>query len=116
VVIGDVICVERISVSAGARVVGDLRAPDVAIAHGAIVDGRVDRRALERHRDDAAREWAQEPLTEPRPRTTLRETPVPMVRPGRPAARAAPDDGPPRLPRPMGRGKLVPRPRRLPSS
>src|SRR5215475_14620423 len=35
VVIGDVICVERISVSAGARVVGDLRAPDVAIAHGA---------------------------------------------------------------------------------
>jgi cytoskeletal protein CcmA (bactofilin family) len=114
VVIGDVVCAERINVSAGARVVGDLRAPDVTIASGAIVDGKVDRRGAERHRDDPAREWASEPLTEPRARTTLRDVSIPLVRPGRPAARPAPTDGPPSLPRPVGRAKLVPRPRRLP--
>jgi len=116
VVIGDVVCTERIHVASGARVVGDLRAPDVTIANGAIVDGKVDRRGVERHRDDPAREWASEPLTEPRPRNTLRESPVPLVRPGRPTARPAPTDGPPRLPLPAARAKLVPRPRRLPPS
>jgi cytoskeletal protein CcmA (bactofilin family) len=41
-VIGDVICSTAISVSAGGRVVGDLRAPDIDVDAAAEVDGRVD--------------------------------------------------------------------------
>src|SRR5262245_24762581 len=43
VVIGNVVAGERIDVLAGARVVGDLRAPEVALAAGAAIEGRVDR-------------------------------------------------------------------------
>lgn len=41
-VIGDVICSESIAVAAGARVVGDLRAPAISVDADAEVDGRVD--------------------------------------------------------------------------
>ncbi len=126
VVIGDVLAIERISVSAGARVVGDLRAPDVSLANGAVVEGKVDRRSAERRdarspsgrRSDAADEdhaatWVPEPVTEPRGRATLRDGAAPVVRPGRPAARPARvEGGPPRLPRPAARAKLLLRRRR----
>jgi cytoskeletal protein CcmA (bactofilin family) len=129
VVIGDVVATERIGVAAGARVVGDLRAPEVSLASGAVVEGKVDRRAADRrngwvqpasptrepsdhdeHAEDHASTWVPEPVTEPRGRTTLRDGGIPLVRPGRPAARpAAPVVGaaPPRLPRPVARAKLV---------
>jgi cytoskeletal protein CcmA (bactofilin family) len=41
-VIGDVICSAAIAVSAGGRVVGDLRAPEIDVDAAAEVDGRVD--------------------------------------------------------------------------
>jgi cytoskeletal protein CcmA (bactofilin family) len=41
-VIGGVVCSEAIDVGAGARVVGDLRAPDIAVDGAARVEGRVD--------------------------------------------------------------------------
>lgn len=40
--IGNAICTETIDVAPGARVVGDLRAPDVQVGVQAEVDGRVD--------------------------------------------------------------------------
>ena len=40
--IGSIICSERITLEAGARVVGDLRAPDISVDSLAKVDGRVD--------------------------------------------------------------------------
>lgn len=41
-VIGSVVCSEAVIVGAGARVVGDLRAPDIAVDPSAKVEGRVD--------------------------------------------------------------------------
>ncbi len=41
-IIGSVVCTESILLAAGARVVGDLRAPDVSVSPEAQVDGRVD--------------------------------------------------------------------------
>jgi cytoskeletal protein CcmA (bactofilin family) len=41
-VIGDVVCSATIAVTAGGRVVGDLRAPEIEIDAAAEVDGRVD--------------------------------------------------------------------------
>jgi cytoskeletal protein CcmA (bactofilin family) len=43
VVIGNIVGTERIDVASGARVVGDLRAPEVQIAADATIEGRVDR-------------------------------------------------------------------------
>ena len=40
--IGNAVCTESIDVAPGARVVGDLRAPDVQVGANAEVDGRVD--------------------------------------------------------------------------
>lgn len=40
--IGNAVCTETIEVARGARVVGDLRAPNVAVAAGCDVDGEVD--------------------------------------------------------------------------
>lgn len=40
--IGNAVCTESITVGSGARVVGDLRAPDVAIAANSEVDGQID--------------------------------------------------------------------------
>ncbi|HKA91432.1 MAG TPA: polymer-forming cytoskeletal protein [Haliangiales bacterium] len=120
-VIGNVMATERIGVAAGARVVGDLRAPDVSLQNGAIVEGTVDRRSVDRRElpradaetDDRASAWAPDPVTEPRGRTTLREAAAPVVRPGRPVARAASaGGGPPSLPRPAARAKLQLRKRR----
>jgi cytoskeletal protein CcmA (bactofilin family) len=41
-VIGSIVCSESVTVGAGARVVGDLRAPDIAVDPSAKVEGRVD--------------------------------------------------------------------------
>ena len=41
-VIGDMVCTEVIMVASGGRVVGDLRAPDIAVEAGAEVDGKID--------------------------------------------------------------------------
>lgn len=40
--IGNAVCTETIEVCRGARIVGDLRAPNVSVASGCEVDGRVD--------------------------------------------------------------------------
>jgi cytoskeletal protein CcmA (bactofilin family) len=40
--IGDMVCTEVITVATGGRVVGDLRAPDIAVEAGAEVDGKID--------------------------------------------------------------------------
>lgn len=40
--IGDMVCTETITVGPGGRVVGDLRAPDIAVEPGAEVDGKID--------------------------------------------------------------------------
>jgi cytoskeletal protein CcmA (bactofilin family) len=40
--IGSVVCSEAIEITAGAKVVGDLRAPDISIDPHAEIDGRVD--------------------------------------------------------------------------
>lgn len=42
VIIGNIVCSESIEVGAGAKVVGDIRAPDIAIDSAAEIDGRVD--------------------------------------------------------------------------
>jgi cytoskeletal protein CcmA (bactofilin family) len=41
-VIGDVVCSQAITVAAGARVVGNLRAPEVSVDAGCEVDGKID--------------------------------------------------------------------------
>jgi len=41
-VIGDVVCTESILVASGARVVGNLRAPEVSVHSGCEVDGKID--------------------------------------------------------------------------
>ncbi|HTE51149.1 MAG TPA: polymer-forming cytoskeletal protein [Kofleriaceae bacterium] len=41
-VIGDLVCSSSISVAAGGRVVGDMRAPEIEVDAAAEVDGRVD--------------------------------------------------------------------------
>jgi cytoskeletal protein CcmA (bactofilin family) len=54
-VIGNVFAVDRIEVTSGARVVGDLRATVIELAPGAQVEGRIDQRvpAVELLRGDA---------------------------------------------------------------
>ena len=42
VIIGNVVCSESVEVTAGAKIVGDIRAPDVAIDSAAEIDGHVD--------------------------------------------------------------------------
>lgn len=44
-VIGNLVCTESIEIAPGAKVVGDLRAPDIAIDPHAEVDGHVDQLA-----------------------------------------------------------------------
>lgn len=41
-VLGDLACNRSISVTSAARIVGDLRAPDVSVEGGAEVDGTID--------------------------------------------------------------------------
>lgn len=41
-VIGDVVCTKAIVVATGARVVGNLRAPEVSVDSGCEVDGKID--------------------------------------------------------------------------
>jgi len=90
VVIGNVLASERIEVLAGARVVGDLRAPEVALAAGATIEGKVDR----------APPAAPEPTLDERP--TLRAR-GPLRRPQRPGVMVA-DSGPAELPALAGDG------------
>lgn len=41
-VIGDVVCTQAIAVASGARIVGNLRAPEVSVDSGCEVDGKID--------------------------------------------------------------------------
>jgi cytoskeletal protein CcmA (bactofilin family) len=51
-VIGDVTCTQSIAVASGARIVGNLRAPEVSVDAGCEVDGKID--LLEPAPDQAA--------------------------------------------------------------
>ena len=98
IVVGDIVARERIDVAAGARVIGDLRAPVVEIEAGAAVEGRVDLV----DRDDAA--------TQPIPRSerqTVRFVSQPVKRPTRPPQ--PPVRPLPALPRHPARVRLVTR-------
>jgi cytoskeletal protein CcmA (bactofilin family) len=108
VVIGDIIAEHEIIVVAGARVVGDLRAPEVQIAPGAVIEGRVDRGSP---RPKVAEEptrptlRARAPLRRPaRPGGVV----VPVVGVALPALAGPPAPPPPRAPRPASRVRLVP--------
>gem|GEM_PF-3412700 len=85
-VLGRTACHEAIEVAAGGRVVGDLRAPDIAVDGRATVEGRVD--LLPPDPDQTTvRPW---PLAAA-PGPDLRPAPSPPAapRPGQPAAAAA---------------------------
>jgi cytoskeletal protein CcmA (bactofilin family) len=75
-VIGNVVASERIHVVAGAKIVGDLRAPDIELAPGAIVEGRIDRL-------NERRSQTQPPVGGADPRQTVRAR-GPLRRPTRP--------------------------------
>jgi hypothetical protein len=119
-------------VLAGARVVGDLRAPEVELAAGATIEGRVDRdapRAPEPPRAERPTLRARAPLRRPTlPPIGAEERsapvdadaadttpePVAAARPTRPEPPApgppAPESpAPPRFPRLSSRVRLVPR-------
>lgn len=74
-VIGNVVCSDRVVVQAGARVVGDIRSPDVSIDADAEVDGTVD--VL-----PPAPEEVAVARTRGRPRGGALTRPVPPPRPG----------------------------------
>jgi cytoskeletal protein CcmA (bactofilin family) len=105
-VIADVSASERIDVDAGARIVGDLRAPIVELAAGARIEGRVDLV----HPRGAAPVAAPPELSEAK---TLRiATRPPLRRPTRPPP--PPSKLPPSMPRPAPRARLVTRRLRKP--
>lgn len=88
IVIGGISASERVDVAAGGRVVGDVRAPAVAIVAPGTVEGRVEQHA---------------PVT-PHSRPTLR------IRPARPEGRAIAEPlTVPEPPRPAGRVRMTPR-------
>jgi hypothetical protein len=89
-------------VAAGARIVGDLRAPVVELAAGAVVEGRVDRVSPDAHPPGAA-----DPAEN---KETVRLVSRPMKRPTRPPI-PPPVRPPPPAPRPASRAKLVTRAR-----
>lgn len=87
--IGNAVCTESIDVAPGARVVGDLRAPDIQVGANAEVDGRVD-------------VLAPEPREEPVERRAVASRGPGPVRPAPPSfARAIPAP-----PRPSGRVRM----------
>jgi cytoskeletal protein CcmA (bactofilin family) len=103
-IIGDVVAAERVEVAAGARIVGDVRAPAIELDPDGVIEGKVDRR-LPR---------AEEPGGS---RTTVKIR-GPLARPARPtssppvAGAAAEQETPraaPTAPRPAARVRLVPR-------
>jgi len=92
---GDLVGEESISLEQGARVVGDVRAPRIAIAPGALVRGYVQTGDEEAPRATRAQAAA-------------RPAPVPVAAPARPAAvaavpspKAAPAPPPPKVAAPM---------------
>jgi cytoskeletal protein CcmA (bactofilin family) len=104
-VIGNIICTDRILVARGARVVGDLRAPDIEVDGGAEVDGRLSllppaprETAGKRVRLSARGAPLRRPAAPPRPEGALAD-----------AAAPAPDRSIPGAPRPRGRTRVSPR-------
>ena len=98
-VVAEVVARERIDVAAGARVIGDLRAPVVEIEAGAILEGRID--LVDREDAPTA---AAVPASE---RQTVRVVSQAVKRPTRPPQ--PPVRLPPALPRPAARVRLVTR-------
>lgn len=94
-IIGDVVCTESIVLAAGARVAGDLRAPDVSIDPAATLDGKVDLFAPDPQEAGVSRVSAQ--TRGPK----LKRPALPSVG-GRPA-------GIPTPPRPRGRTRVTQR-------
>jgi cytoskeletal protein CcmA (bactofilin family) len=128
VVIGNIVGIERIDVAPGARVVGDLRAPEVQIAAEATIEGRVDRlsatideslmlapvRPTLRARAKIARPTrpttAKPPDLTPSPEALgPSPSPDPLPPPPAPTHATAPSTAVPATPRPPQRAKLVPR-------
>jgi cytoskeletal protein CcmA (bactofilin family) len=127
IVIGNVEASERVDIGAGARVVGDLRAPIVAVTPPGAVEGRISETA-----EPAARTRPTLRLgsgtRQPEPAESAPST-WPMVRPARPEAARPPKQSaphhpgapappapvpdalrePPTAPRPIGRVRMLPR-------
>jgi cytoskeletal protein CcmA (bactofilin family) len=82
--IGNAVCTETIRVAAGARAVGDLRAPDVEVDSASEVDGRVDLLPPEPRSPELTRlEASRRGPALPKPRTIPRAPrPVGRVRIG----------------------------------
>jgi cytoskeletal protein CcmA (bactofilin family) len=106
IVIGNVTATRRVEVTAGARVVGDLRSPEIAVAAEATVEGRIERTGSPR--------GPRTPVPSRDPRPTLRLRP-PSIVPVAPAE--APTDpggivsgsSVPPVPRLTARARIVPR-------
>jgi cytoskeletal protein CcmA (bactofilin family) len=89
VVIGNITADEGIAILAGARVVGDLRAPEVMVDSAATLDGKVDRIP------------AAPPSST---KQTLQQVVAPLVKPGPES-----DRHPPRTPRLAARVRMTPK-------
>jgi cytoskeletal protein CcmA (bactofilin family) len=107
-VAGNVSAVEAILLEAGARVVGDLGAPQIGIRPGALVRGLVSTRGPLSHEAGATATRARAATPAARPATPARPAPAPAAKP---AARPAPAPAP--APRPAARPAPTPSPRRV---
>lgn len=108
IVIGNVTAGRRVEVFGGARIVGDLRGPEIAVAADATIEGRIERTAAKGGARPAA-----VPGREPRP--TLRLRP-PAIMAAKAPAEAPTDPGVdperatiPVVPRLSARARIVPR-------
>jgi cytoskeletal protein CcmA (bactofilin family) len=105
-VAGNVSAVEAILLEAGARVVGDLGAPQIGIRPGALVRGLVSTRGPLSHDASATATRARPATPAARPAAPARPAPAPVAKP---AARPAPAPAP----RPAARPAPPPAPRRV---
>jgi cytoskeletal protein CcmA (bactofilin family) len=121
IVIGDVTATERVDVAAGARVVGDVRAPTVAVVPPGTIEGKIDETRESQSLRPTLRIRGGQPLVRPaRPEAApgwsrAPTAPLPPVPPAPyPSARPAPPTEQvaalvPAPPRPVGRVRMVPR-------
>ncbi len=97
--LGDVLATEAIVLDPSARVVGNLKAPRIAIALGAQVRGELDMGEVVPGERPAAARPAARPVATPAARAAARPATVPVARPAPPsrAAVAPPPSAPPGL-------------------
>jgi cytoskeletal protein CcmA (bactofilin family) len=92
-VVGDITASEAIVLEESARVVGNLRAPRIAVALGAQIRGELDMGAIEGERSSAravsAPRAARGPITPAKPVVVTRKNPPPAAAP---AAKKAPPE------------------------